>query len=178
MKNLLLFIILSAYGTLLFSQETKIQEEKFNHLNSIQLEMGGHGLFYSLSYERIILNGNKFKTAGQFGLSYYPSNTGIRDLWLPFVVNEIFSFRNHHIETGLGIIGIREAKRDMENNPEEWFWSKILTARLGYRYQKPHSRYLFRAGFTPFLELLDDGITNTLHTEFHPSAGIAFGYAF
>ena len=51
--------------------------QKIENKNSIQIELGGHGLFYSINYERIIINGDRFKTTGQLGISYYPPNTGI-----------------------------------------------------------------------------------------------------
>ena len=89
-------------------------------------------------------------------------------------INEIFSLGNHHIEAGLGFIAIREAARDSENNPDYWFWSTMFSGRVGYRYQKPDGRFLFRAGFTPVLEV--GGGTNA--TEFHPLAGVSFGYTF
>ena len=152
-----------------FSQD--ISSNKFQNKNSFQLDLGGHGLFYSVNYERILINGNRFKTASQLGISYYPASTGIRDIWMPIGVNEILSFGKHHIEAGLGYIVIREATRDPENNPDEWFWSGIMSGRIGYRYQKPGGRLILRAAFTPFME------HGSAH-EFHPSGGISVGYSF
>jgi len=103
---------------------------KFQNKNSFQLDLGGHGLFYSINYERILLNANKFKTASQFGISYYPVTTSIRDIWMPLGLNEILSFGKHHIEAGIGYIVIREATRDLENNPDDWFWSGFCPAEL------------------------------------------------
>ena len=68
--------------------------------------------------------------------------------------------------------------RDFENNPTDWFWSEIFTARLGYRFQKADGRYLFRVGFTPFLEFFDRIYTNGYRAEFHLSAGVSVGYSF
>lgn len=152
-----------------FSQD--MSSNKFQNKNSFQLDLGGHGLFYSVNYERILINGNRFKTASQIGISYYPASTGIRDIWMPIGVNEILSFGKHHIEAGLGYIVIREATRDPENNPDEWFWSGIMSGRIGYRYQKPGGRLILRAAFTPFME------HGTAH-EFHPSGGLSVGYSF
>ena len=143
----------------------------FQNKNSLQFDIGGHGLFYSVNYERILLNGNQFKTASQIGFSYYPASTGIRDFWMPIGINEILSFGKHHIEAGLGYIVIREATRDLENNPDEWFWSSLMSGRIGYRFQKPGGRLILRAAFTPFMEY------GAAH-EFHPSGGISVGYNF
>ena len=163
----ILFCIITFFPT--FSQD--IRSNKFQNKNSFQLDLGGHGLFYSVNYERILINGNRFKTASQLGISYYPASTGIRDIWMPIGVNEMLSFGKHHIEAGLGYIVIREATRDLENNPDVWFWSGIISGRVGYRYQKPGGRLILRAAFTPFME------RGSAH-EFHPSGGISVGYSF
>ena len=144
----------------------------FKYRNSAYVEAGGHGLFYSINYEHLFVNQRVFKTSAHLGISYYPKQTGIRDIWIPVVINEIFSISKHHIELGLGHVFIREASRDMENNPREWFWSGVFTGRIGYRYQKPGGRMTYRIGFTPFLEYEANPV------EFYPSAGVSVGYNF
>ena len=169
MKKILISIILIVGFYPAFCQDET--SNKFLNKNSLQFDLGGHGLFYSVNYERILINGNSFKTAVQFGISYYPAATGFRDVWMPFGINEIFSFGKHHIEAGIGYVVIREATRDVENNPQDWFWSGLMAGRIGYRYQKPGDRLILRASFTPFIE------HGTTH-EFHPSGGISIGYGF
>jgi len=167
MKKKLIVLFLSLFSISSMSQQAS--EGSFQNKNSFQLELGGHGLIYSLNYERILLNGHKFKTASQIGISYYPPSAVMRDIWLPICINEIYSLGSHHIEGGIGYVIIREATRDMEDNLDEWFWSGVFTGRIGYRYQKPDGRLILRAGFTPFME------HGTAH-EFHPSGGISVGY--
>jgi hypothetical protein len=152
-----------------YSQDQSIN--KFQHKNSFQFELGGHGLVYSINYERLIINANRFKTAAQLGCSYYPPSTGVRDLWIPFGINEIISFGKHHIEAGLGYVLIREAARDQENNPDYWFWTNLYSGRIGYRFQKPDGRLILRAAFTPVIEY-------DAAFEFHPLGGVAVGYSF
>jgi hypothetical protein len=172
MKKLPVISLFLIQALMLYSREPDIQP--FQTRNSFQVDLGGHGLFYSLNYERILLNGGRFKTASQAGVSYYPASTGIRDIWIPMGINEVFSFGQHHMEAGIGYMPIREATRDPENNPSEWFWSHMVTGRIGYRYQKPGGRLILRAAFTPVLEIeiLDHG------DEFHPLGGISVGYSF
>jgi len=166
-------IAISIFGCLTLTSFCQgVESNKFSLKNSFQIEAGGHGLFYSLNYERILINGNQFKTAAQAGFSFYPKQTGVRDVWMPVVINELFSFTKHHIELGVGHVFIREASRDVENNPLAWFWSGAFTGRLGYRYQSPDGRIIFRLGFTPFLEYEDR------QYEFHPSGGLSIGYCF
>lgn len=143
----------------------------FGHKNSIQLELIGHGLFYSLNYERIILNGENLKTSGQVGLAYYPPKTDLRDVWIPVLLHEIISCDSkNHIEFGLGYVFINEGLRSMENEIVAREWNGMLTGRIGYRYQKSGGRFIFRAGFTPLYEFEGN--------EFHPLGGISFGYNF
>lgn len=146
----------------------------FQNKNSLQLELAGPTVIYSLNYERILYNRDRFKTAAQAGISYYPPSTGMRDIWIPIGVNEIFSMGVHHIEAGLGYMAIIEASRDENNEPVEWNWNHMLTARLGYRYQKPEGHLILRAGFTPVFELgsFPDG------DYFHPLGGLSVGYGF
>ena len=159
---------------IIFSCEVRsIDTLQFQNKNSIQLEIGGNGLFYSLLYERVILNGNRFKSTAQIGIAYYPPQTGVRDLWIPLLINELYSFNKHHIELGLGYVFIYEAVRDLENNPSNWQWNGVVTGRLAYRYQKPDGRLILRAAFTPFLE--GPPFNNY---GFHPSGGVAIGYSF
>jgi hypothetical protein len=169
MKKILISLLCIVAFHPVFCQDNS--SSRFQNQNSFQLDLGGHGLFYSVNYERILLNGNKFKTASQLGISYYPAATGIRDIWMPLGVNEILSFGKHHIEAGLGYIVIREATRNLEDNPDDWFWSGLMSGRIGYRYQKSGGRLILRASFTPMIE------HGTAH-EFHPSGGISIGYSF
>jgi hypothetical protein len=180
MKNhrhiLLAVLILMVCST--HAQDTN----KFVKLNSVQLELGGHGLVYSLNYERILLNYNRFKLAGQVGFSYYPPFTGFIDYWIPISINGMFSIRNHHIELGSGFIINRVSSRDFYNNAIDWDWEGFLSARIGYRYQKPDGHFLFRAGFTPVLEINFlsklKPVNSGFISGFHPLPAVAFGYSF
>lgn len=170
MKKLILLLCLLPIGLLAQGDDSL----RFSHKNSIQLELGGNGGFYSFLYERIFLNGNKFKTSVQVGVAYYPPSTGIIDLWIPVLINEIFSInRQHHIELGLGYSFNYEASRDSDNNPSNWRWGGFYTGRFGYRYHFPNEKLILRVAFTPFLEYSDGYLGG-----FHPSGGAAIGYCF
>ncbi|SMG09942.1 hypothetical protein SAMN05661096_00271 [Marivirga sericea] len=181
MKNLiplLLVIILSS----LYSAQAQYSK-KFDYQNNFQLELGGHGLIYSINYERILINSELLKTTGQIGIAYYPPFIGFRDVWIPIGINEILSINNHHIEAGVGMVIIREASRDSGNTAIDWFWDGFLSARIGYRYQKPDGRFLFRAGFTPIIETnifskLPRELSGKFLSEVHPLAAVSIGYNF
>lgn len=179
MKKYLTIFFLILFSISALSQQTS--DGKFQNMNSLQLELGGHGLVYSLNYERVLFNGNRFKTTAQAGIAYYPAISRVRDVWLPIGINQLYSMGNHHIEVGLGIVPIYESVRDSENLPTEWSWSGMLSGRIAYRYQKPDGRFIFRAGFTPVVESgwIDSAISHHgVFSEFHPLGGVSIGYGF
>ena len=153
-----------------YGQETKEITTIFNHKNSVQLELFGHGLFYSLNYERVVLNRSLFKTTAQVGISYYPPKTGIMELWIPVLVNELISFKAHNLELGGGYIFTNEPVLFPESAHHR-SWGGFLTGRVGYRYQKPNGHLILKAAFTPIFEYRGNDW-------FHPSGGLSVGYAF
>jgi len=170
MKNLLisfLFFSLMASG-----QHLEIPKEDDNPpslKNSVELELFGHGLFYSFNYERLILNYKRFKTLGQIGIAYYPENTGIIPLWIPISINQLISFDFHHFELGIGQV-INNGGLSVGSAYEAFGSFKI-----GYRYQKTGSRLLFKLAFTPLIEYwhrIDSEFNGDMQLEFHPSGGM------
>jgi hypothetical protein len=174
-----LFLAFFICSTFIFGQEKEKSSFKFDNKNSVQLDLGGHGMFYSLNYERIIFNGERFKTAAQVGCSFYPPSWGYIELWMPVGINEIFTLKNnHHIELGVGVVPTRSPSPEMEMYDSYSPWSSFLSARLGYRYQKPDGKFLFRAGFTPLLEGHLGNLGRSISSGLHPLLGVSFGYSF
>ena len=102
MKKIITTAIIILVTMTVFCQEKVTLPFEFQRKNSIQLELFGHGVFYSVNYERILLNSEKYKTTGQVGFAWYPPATDVREFWLPFSINELISFNKHHVEFGLG----------------------------------------------------------------------------
>jgi hypothetical protein len=165
MRLIITIFLLNIFLGLGFSQDSVIVDKSFRYRNSIQIELFGHGFLYSINYERIILNRQSFKTVGQIGFSYYPRSTGIIELWIPLVFNELISFDKHHIEVGAGYIFNKDVRE----------WDGFLTGRIGYRYQKPTGRLILRIGFTPFIKLgPTPGIEDhRVIKEYNPSGGLS-----
>jgi hypothetical protein len=129
----------------------------------------GTNALYSFNYERVIINGQKFKTSGQLGFTYLTPEWNA-DYLVCGILSELISFNKHHIEIGLGY-GIAydgTPTIDTESSSFDYF-----TGRLGYRYQKPSGRFVFKLGFTPHVILQDD---NSI--DYGPWGGILFGYNF
>lgn len=146
--HLFLFTIISC--SYLFAQ-TPNDQFLFKNKNSIQADIGGHTVFYGFNYERILLNKNKLKTTVQAGFSIYPEFTNVIPFWFPVSINQLVSFNAHHAEIGLGVMPVIEKVFETPSGPKKWMANLFSICRLGYRYQRPEGRFIFRAGLTPVI---------------------------
>ncbi len=173
MKKIAIIFLLTAISTAAFAHTDSLISYKFQNKNSLQLDLGGHGLGYSVNYEKIILNGERFKTTAQVGIAYYPPITGLIQIWAPVIINQIYTFNKHHVEFGLGMMftddyGYYQKANSLEMHKRMY---NFYAGRVGYRYQKPDGKFLFRASFTP---LIERNYSNSLY----PLGGVSFGWSF
>ena len=166
---------------------SKVSEQfLFSRKNSLNFEAFGHGLYYSFSYERILINDYHFRLALQLGVAVYPYPDQI-DIWVPVSINyvrPIGAKRKHHIEIGLGhVLRYDQVYNGYIRNP----WQTFITAKVGYRYQKPSGRWIFKMLFTPFYEYDRKNFSSTpVPKSFHniidgngfPSGALSIGYTF
>jgi hypothetical protein len=154
-----------------FAQVEVKNSNSFDNINIIQIELLGHGLYYSLDYERIIFNRDRFKSSAQIGCSYFQPGERTREFRIPLILNGIISFNMHHIELGVGYV-ITHRTVLMENNQiDSKLWDRLTAGRIGYRYQKPSGHLAVRIGFTPYFGY---GPYNWIY----PLGGVAIGYGF
>ena len=156
----------------------------FEHKNNVHIWAGGPGFIYNLSYERILVNLPPIKLSMEAGASFYPASSGNIGLWFPITANQTFFAKNHHLETGLGVVFTQDEPFKNQQKLEAAFGM----FKIGYRYQRPKGRFIFRATFTPFLELERYGtesgasFTRELRSNFlnrtHAWGGVSFGYCF
>lgn len=166
---------------------SKVSEQfLFSRKNSVNFETFGHGLYYSLSYERILINDYHFRLAVQAGAAVYPYPDQI-DIWVPISINYIRPFgikRKHHVEIGIGhILRYDQFYHGYQINP----WQTFISGKLGYRYQKPNGRLIFKVLFTPFQEyghpngksfIQRSNSKNAVEEELLPSGALSIGYTF
>lgn len=163
---------ITLFSTQLFSQDSGHQPFKYN--SNVQLELGGHGVYYSVSMENFFINTPRYKASLQQGVSFYPESTGLRQLWVPIMFNQLLSFKNHHAELGFGTVftlDYLDARTEFFNSVPHNY-SFIIAPRIGYRFQPPNSRFFGRIGFTPFIEKYWS------LWEFRPSGGATIGFNF
>lgn len=168
------------FALLLFCITSKAQIKadslKFKHKNSISLELGGHGIYYSFNYERIILNKPHFKSSVQCGFMAMPPSTGLIGLAIPITANQIISFGKHHLEFGAGKI----FSRDYIYTTYKYqypYWTIYSSFKIGYRFQRPTGKYTYKAIFTPIMDHSTKSM-NGFPFEVYPTGCLSFGYNF
>lgn len=152
-------------------QENKFARETFRYRNSLQLEAFGPGAYYSLNYERNLINLPRMKTSFQIGGAYYPPATGVITLLFPVRLNQLYSFGRHHLESGIGVIFTFSDTDNGATPLRDYDFETFLTASLGYRYQKPDGRWLLKVLFTPVLEYEN-------RRELTPTGSLTLGFNF
>ncbi len=176
MRNLIfagfIFLMPYAYGQTSGSEEAS---DRFIYRNIAEIEIFGHGSFYSINYERLIFNGERFKTSAQAGFAYYPESSGVVPIWVPLSLNQLLSFGSHHLEVGLGQIIINDILPNGIND-----YKLYGSIKAGYRFQKPDGRIMLKLLFTPIIDYWDRVNPEfvTEYVEFIPWGGLTVGYNF
>lgn len=162
--------VLLFIATIGFTQTNKTIAP-FAKRNTVSIELGGHGMLYSIGLEHALANTARFKTMARLNLAYYPPSTGYIEFWMPLTIAQVVSFGASHVEFGAGYTFVNEKSRTILG-VEERSWDGLLTPSVYYRYQKPSGKIMLKAGFTPFFERYGQSY------DFHPSGGVAIGYSF
>lgn len=162
----------------------KFNQLHFQRTSSVNLEAFGHGLFYSLSFEKIVINRFNYKMAVQIGMApyFYP---GAIDLWIPLTLNYLKSLgikKNNHLEIGIShVFRYNQFYDGSINDP----WDTVLGLKFGYRRQKPQGKWIFKIMFTPLYwydyknPVIKISTKNTFQSDNPlPSGAISIGRAF
>ncbi|MCC7029225.1 MAG: hypothetical protein IT257_02895 [Chitinophagaceae bacterium] len=175
MKTIFMMLLLLPVIQRGYAQNRNLTSEKFERNNGIEVNAGGHGIFYSFGYERYLLNTKKLKLTAKCNMAYYPPKLDLaRTLWIPITVNGIYSFGKHHAELGAGLMLAKDHLNlnfKMQNTIDgDAQIFPVFSA--GYRYQKPAGRYYYKVMFTPVMEYSET------FSDFYPLGGLTFGYTF
>ena len=192
MKQLFFAVLTLFIITTIHAQKEEKLSYVFKYKNSVQLGLMGHGAFYSVNYERVLLNYSRFKTTAEIGAGYYPDEIaeGLLDvytLWMPVMINNFYSLSptlgHQNIEAGIGHVFIRDRHFSIAYpryyGLKKWYQGYAVF-KIGYRYQKPEGRMIFRIYYSPFIEYYVDFYHggNIGYRDFHHWGGISIGYAF
>jgi len=143
--------------------------------NSIYLEIFGSSLLYSFNYERNIFENENFGLSARVGAGYADLSFSQpeRDYVFPFTISMLFpGYKRLYFEVGSGLTLKRDGKAEDEH--ADWMYESnwYFTTNLGLRYQGKKG-FLFRAGYTPFLDLQKDSAR-----EWWNGFGISLGFSF
>ncbi len=148
--------------------------------NSIFLEVGGNGGFYSLNYDRMLLEAEYWRLAGRAGVMYYSTVSGGREegrsSWLavPLEVSWLHGRKSHFLELGLGVTPLYQKYPQEGSVAPESELRLLPVGRLGYRYQQREGGMFYKAGFTPMAQFSKE--RNLGHSTLLPWFGLAVGY--
>jgi len=156
MKKVLFVILILSCTQNLFAQ--KKDTASFSK-SAVYAEVLGVAYYYSINYERILV-GKKDKLSLRLGLSVIKDVVYVSSF--PVMLNYISGDRNNRFEAGGGTL----VSVIYSSNP---YLEKALAFSLGYRYQRPNGKFLFRAAITPVIYSSN---------YFYVGAGISFGYVF
>jgi hypothetical protein len=147
--------------TLCFLFSLKADDQK----NHIYFELAGHGIMYSLNYERMISEDFYLRAGAsvfEFGLW---EGTGSKYTVFPLAVGVITGKTRHHNEFGVGLDIIYREYLSGDHDIKKYYTPIALAA---YRYHYENG-WVFRASFTPFYDI-EEGI--------FPSFGLSLGKRF
>lgn len=107
--------------------------------NAVFLELGGNAFLYSVNLERRVERGWL-----RVGAEYFKDIKGNVIWGVPVSVSTLWGRNTHYLETGLGLSLVSHP-----NNEEPFLYGMVT---LGYRYFRPDSGLMIRAGVTPFFD--------------------------
>ena len=138
--------------------------------NAVFAELGGNGYYYSLNYERTFSK-NLLIRAGIGAAS--------KNLIVPVLAGKCIGKGNHFLELSAGVT-FATGKADSPGFEESSYTTQQLfaVAFIGYRFQKPEKKFLFRVGYTPFYKSIIvilniiilsifNGVESVLDTDFN-----------
>ncbi len=145
--------------------------------NTVYLEFLGNGGLYSINFDRILVDAEKFKISSSIGYGSYP-NENIEGI--PFEVNFLFGHK-HYFELGTGISYIKGLTQVEPDHSYGVISSTIYnTYRIGYRYQKDVKGFFFKVAVIPFVRVYEyeEFFKSDPDKAFFLSLGAAVGYSF
>lgn len=160
--------------------------------NNIQIEFFGKGLYYSLNYERELINLESITFNIGCGGSIFPGLTSVspsNEILFPIYANIGYHINTHSIFLGYGTTFWRYYTNylpidqgNINQQPisptleKQWEWFSHIS--LEYRYHPPQKKYFFKAGYVPlfFAEIPRSAFTRKIN--YQTSFCLGFGYKF
>jgi len=167
MKQLIIILLLRV-STSLFGQSS---DSLHINRNSIQFELLGNGILYSINYERIFIAKPTHQFCYRAGISVIPNTLKLNTNWQLGLINELdllIGQKKRFIEIGSGFT--------YWNNSYYNRTDGFYIPRLGFRYKFANNKSFIRIGFTPLIYVKIDSRVD-LNPKFLPFGGITFGHS-
>ncbi len=143
--------------------------------NTVYVELLGNGGLYSLNYERALTPALRVRAgAAAWRTQSFWSDAETRMRTFPVMLHLVPGRGAHHLEAGIGVL---PGHRGRERAVGESGGFVSLIGLVGYRYEPPQRRFVYRAGFAPFYGFGDASIAYP-EEGFLPSLGFSFGARF
>lgn len=161
------------------AQKLAVGAEKGTNNHVLYLEMGGTGYYYTVNYERLLLNKQRFGLFARVGFEYIPFYGADRLIHFPLGANLTFGERKHRLEGGFAALFRMNFDKNvgfgegfyLVNPPTRIFFCPSV----GYRFHaKPNEwgeTFFLRVTFTPIIGM--DVFNDKPY--FLPHAGISIG---
>jgi hypothetical protein len=143
--------------------------------NAAYFEFLGNGGVFSINYERAVTPSLRLRVGvASWTAQSFWSDAETQFETFPLMLHVIPGRGAHRFEAAIGVLpGHRGRQRDVGESGG--FVS--LTGLIGYRYEPPGRRFVFRSGVTPFYGF-GDSATAYPDEGFLPSVGFSFGARF
>lgn len=161
------------------AQRLAVGAEKGTNNHVLYVELGGAGYYYTVNYERLLLNRHRLALFGRVGLEYIPFYGADRLIHFPLGANLTYGERKHRLEGGFA--ALFRMNFDQTVGFGEGFYLVDPPTRIffcpsvGYRFHaKPNEwgeTFFLRVTFTPIIGM--DVFQNQPY--FLPHAGISIG---
>lgn len=145
-------------------------ESNLLNKNSAYLELGGSGLWYAFSYDRILRRKERTALSARIGFSYLGDFSDTNTITVPFTVSFLYGKNKNFLELGGGPTTLHS------------FSEKITgigaIGIIGFRHQPIENKgVMYRITFNPFIGeySTDKGYWNWVSI---PWLGISFGFVF
>jgi len=143
--------------------------------NAAYFELLGNGGLYSVNYERALTPWLRVRVgAASWTAESFWSDAERQIRTFPVMLHVVPGRGAHRLDAAIGVLP-GHTGRDRDVGESGGFLS--LIALVGYRYEPPQRRFIFRAGFTPFYGF---GESSTAYPDagFLPSFGVSWGARF
>ncbi len=166
LRGISFLVLLVSFASITYAQEAPVFRK-----NAVIAELGGTGVFGSISYERRITLKNNAIFAPSIGIApAFPErsqNVESKFYMIPLQFNWLLGKSTSKVELGFSINPAYTTGVSFANTPEERTsreFGALPSFRVGYRYMGRKGLEI-RAGYTPIIFL-------------NPWAGVSVGYSF